>query len=86
MEYLTKAGEATTKVVQAVTPNMASADNFIARNKQKLLGLGMITVSFLMADPTLKDDLNPKVFSWSVRILGILALWFGFLNNPEPKG
>ena len=74
----------TTEVVRAVTPAVFQKDNFFNRNKQKVLALCGFTVSFLMTDPTLQQDLHPKVFSWTFRILSILGLWFAFLNNP-PK-
>jgi lysozyme family protein len=76
----------TTELVRNATPQAFQADNFFNRNKQKLLALAGLTVSFLMSDPTLPEDLDPRVFSWTVRILAILGLWFAFLNNPPKEG
>lgn len=56
---------------------------FLNANKTKVLGLAIITVSFIQADAGLVDLLGPVAFAWTMRVCGLLALWFGFLNNPE---
>ena len=57
---------------------------FINANKTKLLGLALITVTFIQGDSGLVDLIGPALYAWVIRAAGLLALWFGFLNNP-PK-
>lgn len=53
------------------------------RNKTKYLGLAIITVSFIQGDQGLVELIGETAYAWTMRVCGLLALWFGFLNNPE---
>ncbi len=69
--------------VQSVTPDAMQGDTWFGRNKTKLLGLLGVTVSFVLGDTTLANDLDPDIYKWVIRVFGLIALYLGFLNNPS---
>jgi hypothetical protein len=58
---------------------------WINANKTKLLGVLIIIVSFIQADAGLVDLIGATAYAWTMRVCGLLALIFGFLNNPEKE-
>lgn len=74
------------KTSDAVKSATSSSVSFVDQNKTKLLGLLIITVNYLQL-PANADVLNqlmsPTAFVVVNMVLGLFALWFGFLNNPE---
>lgn len=81
--------ERVTAGVKAMTPAPMSGDNFFGRNKQKLLGLATITIGYLQLPANvevIKAFVSPGAFAFITMGIGLAALWFGFLNNPEKEG
>jgi hypothetical protein len=79
----------TTEVVQVVTPQVLQRDNFFGRNKQKLLGLAIVTVGYLQLPANLdviQGLVGEAFMPVTNMVLGLCALWFGFLNNPPVEG
>lgn len=76
-----------TTAVQNATPQVLNADNFFGRNKTKLLALAIITVNYLQLPANaaiLAEHVGESFFALVNMGLGLVALWLGFLNNPEP--
>lgn len=59
--------------------------SWINENKTKILGILIIIVSFIQSDQTLVNQLTPDAYAWVMRICGLLALIFGFLNGNANK-
>lgn len=58
---------------------------FINANKTKILGIAIIIVSFIQADTGLVQLIGETAYAWTMRVCGLCALIFGFLNNPKKE-
>lgn len=56
--------------------------NFLMANKTKLLGGIIVGISFIQSYPGLRDLLSDTAYSWLMFVAGLIAVVFGFLNNP----
>jgi hypothetical protein len=84
MELMNK----TVQAVQAATPNAMQADNWFGNNKTKILGLATLTVGYLQLPANLaviQGLVGEAAMPVATMVLGLFALWFGFLNSPESK-
>lgn len=60
---------------------------FLDRNKTKLLGLLVVTVGYLQLPANVEvisGFFGESALPTVNMVLGLFALWFGFLNSPEP--
>lgn len=55
---------------------------FLNANKTKILGVLIIIVTFIQQDDGLLELIGEGAYNWTIRAAGLLALIFGFLNNP----
>lgn len=54
----------------------------INANKTKLIGALIAVLSFVQANPALKDLMSEQAYSWLMFGIGCVVVFFGFLNNP----
>lgn len=58
--------------------------SFLNANKTKLIGVVLVALSYIQTNPALKDLISEKAYAWTMLIVGLLVIVFGFLNNPAP--
>lgn len=56
--------------------------SFLNANKTKLIGVVLVALSYVQTNPALKDLVSDKTYAWTMLIVGLLVIVFGFLNNP----
>lgn len=57
---------------------------FLWNNKTKLTGAIVAVLSFVQANPSLRNLLTESAYNWTMFIIGCVVIFFGFLNSNTP--